>query len=77
MNPSIKKLYDEISDIDLLKGIEEIINAEKTGIIPDNSVIRTYNFKEMEILGDGDAVLMLTQINFIHQAAIRWYNEKI
>lgn len=73
MNP-IKKLFEEMPHEDLFTGIEEILELNKTGILK-NGVVREYMKRTSEVTGEKSTAtdLHMTTINFLQEAAFRWY----
>lgn len=46
MENPIRKIFSDMSNDELLQGIAEILDSEKSGVIPLDSVIRKYYYYE-------------------------------
>jgi hypothetical protein len=69
----ISKLYADLSDDEIKLSVREIKEAEKTGIFPDNSMVRklcreTAKLTQMDVSSN----LLMVQINILKQASYRW-----
>ena len=71
MNP-IKKMFEDMSDGDLFKGIEEIRESEETGIIPEG-IVRECATK-LKDYTNGTSMDLNHVINgILKESAYRWY----
>jgi hypothetical protein len=72
MNP-IKKLYTDLTDEQVISGILEIKDAEITGIIPNDSIIRELCRESAKITGmDVSSNMLHTQVGILKEGAMRW-----
>lgn len=72
MNP-IKKLYSDLTDEQVISGINEIKDADITGIIPTDSIIRELCRKSAKITGmDVSSNMLHTQVGILKEGAMRW-----
>jgi hypothetical protein len=72
LNP-IKKLYQDLSNEELILLVKEIQVSDETGVIPIQSLVRDMCRKSAEITGmDMASNLLMTQINICKEASIRW-----
>lgn len=69
----IKKLYSDLSDDELRIAVEEIKNAEMTGVFGDDSIIRNLCRETAKITNmDISSNLLMVQIGLLKEAAYRW-----
>lgn len=72
MNP-IKKLYADLTDEQVVSGILEIKDAEITGWMPNDSIIRELCRESAKITGmDVSSNMLHTQIGILKEGAMRW-----
>lgn len=71
-NPLIT-LFKNISDEDLKRAVKEMREAEETGIIQTDSIVRKYARLSGEITGGTTTTdFYMIQINLLKEAAYRW-----
>ena len=69
----IKKLYSNLSDDKLRVAVEEIKNAEETGVFGDDSIIRNLCRETAKITNmDVSSNLLMVQVGVLKEAAYRW-----
>ena len=74
---SIRKIYTDLDDIELMQILSEIEESEINGSYPNNSKIREIAKQSAHITGmDISSNLLLVQMNVLKEAAFRWKLEK-
>ncbi len=73
MNPLIT-LFKSISNQELQRALKEIRESDKTGTLPENSIIRKYCRLGGEISGVMD--IHFTQTYLLKEASMRWLSEQ-
>jgi hypothetical protein len=77
MENPIVKLFNELSDADVQTALNDFIEAEKTGIYPMDSIIRTLAKQCAEITKvDTSSNLLMVQMNVLKEGALRWVKLK-
>ena len=72
MNP-IKQLFSDLSDEEVIIGINEIKDAETTGVFQNDSISRELCRKSSKITGmDVSSNLLHTQVGILKEGAYRW-----
>lgn len=73
MDNKIKELYKSITEEDLAKAVDELIEAGETGVIP-NGIVREYVKKTCDAVGENvqSVHLFTTTVGLTQEAAFRW-----
>ena len=76
MENPIRKIFSDMSNDELLQGISEILDSEKSGVIPLDSVIRKYCdlCKEHTQSSSSSLELFMTTTNILREGSIRFRN---